>query len=154
MHANSHRAGDLQVLAKQSLDGFRDKRRGAAIANRARDGCVLADRSTKAEVESVGELAFVLDLLAFHADVGDPMLTASVGAACDVEAKLLVELRQALLKLVDKPAGEPLGFSDGQLAEFGAGAGDGAAPEVGGFDVEADLAQFARQFRRSWRWGY
>ena len=73
----------------------------------------------------------MLDLLAFDADVGDPVLSATVGAAGDVEAKLLVELRQALFKFVDKPAGEALGLRDGELAELRAGAGDGAAPEIG-----------------------
>ena len=105
-----------------------------------------ADGSAKAEVVGVGELAVVLDLLAFHADVGDPVLAAAVGASGYVEAELLVELRQALLELIDEPAGEALGLGDGQLAEFSAGAGNGAAPEVGGLDLEADLAQFARQF--------
>jgi hypothetical protein len=45
---------------------------------------VLAHRSAEAEVVGVGELAFVLDLLAFDADVGDPVLAAAVGAAGDV----------------------------------------------------------------------
>jgi hypothetical protein len=107
--------------------------------------CVLADRSAEAEVVGVGELALVLDLLAFDADVGDPVLAAAIGAAGDVQLELLVELRQALFELVDEPAREALGLSDGQLAELRAGAGDGAAPEGRAFDVEADLAQFARQ---------
>ena len=141
-----------EVVAQQALDGFRHQRRGAAIADRARDGSVLADRSAEAEVEGVGELALVLDLLAFDADVGDPVLAAAIGAAGDVQAELLVELRQALFEFVDEPAGEALGLSDGQLAELGAGAGDGAAPEGGALDVEADLAEFARQFAGLVRW--
>ena len=87
-----------QVLAQQALDGFGHQRRGAAIADRARDGCVLADRSAEAEVVSVGQLALVLDLLAFDADVGDPVLAAAVGAAGDVQPELLVELRAAALR--------------------------------------------------------
>ena len=118
-------------MAQQALDGFGHERRGAAIADRARDGGVLADRSAEAEVVGVGQLALVLDLLAFEADVGDPVLAAAVGAAGDVELELLVELGQALFELVDEPAGEALGLGDGELAELGAGAGDGAAPEVG-----------------------
>ena len=71
----------------------------------------------------------MLDLFAFDADVGDPMLAAAVGAAGYVELELLVESRQALFQLFDKPAREALGLGDGELAEFGAGAGDRAAPE-------------------------
>ncbi len=133
------------VVAQQALDGLRNERRGAAIADRARDGCVLTDRSAEAEVIGVGELAFMLDFLSFHADVGDPVLTASVGATCDVKAKLLIELRQALFKLVDQPAGKALGFGDGELAEFGARAGNRAAPEGRTLDLQTKLAEFARR---------
>ncbi len=119
---------------------------GQRIANGARDCGMLADGSAEAEVVGVSELAVVFDLLAFEADVGDPVLAATVGAAGDVKAELLIELGQALLELVDEPAGEAFGFGDGELAEFGAGAGDGAAPERGAVDVEADLAEFAGQF--------
>jgi hypothetical protein len=126
-------------LAQQALDCFGDERRGAAIADGARDSGVLAYGSAEAEVVGVGELAFVLDLLAFDADVGNPVLAAAVGAAGYVELELLVESGQALFKFVDDPAGEAFGLSDGQLAELGAGAGDGAAPEGRAFDVETDL---------------
>src|SRR5580698_7039332 len=126
-----------KVFAEQALDGFGDERCGASIADGARNGGVLADGSAEAEVISVGELAFVLDLFAFYADVGDPVLAAAVGAAGDVELELLVEAGEALLELVDEPAGEAFGFSDGELAEFGAGAGDGAAPEVRTLDLQA-----------------
>ena len=108
---------------------------------------MLADRSAEAEVVGVGQLAFVLDLLAFDADVGDPVLAAAVGAAGDVEPELLIELRNALFEFVDEPAGEAFGLGDGELAEFGAGAGDGAAPERRALDVETDLAKFAHKFR-------
>src|SRR5579863_7452975 len=93
------------VLAEQALDSFGNERRGAAIADWTRNGSMLADRSAKAEIVGVGELAF-------HANVGDPMLATAVGAAGDVKAKLLIELRQALFKLVDKPAREAFGFGD------------------------------------------
>jgi len=74
-----------QVLAQQALNGVGNERGGAAVANGAGDGSVLADRSTEAEIEGVGELALVLDLFALDADVCDPMLAATVGAAGDVE---------------------------------------------------------------------
>ena len=87
-----------QVVAQQALDGLGNQRRGAAIADRARDGGVLADRAAEAEVVGVGELALVLDLFAFEADVGDPVLAAAVGAAGDVELELLIELRAGALR--------------------------------------------------------
>jgi hypothetical protein len=51
-------------------------------------------------------------------------------------------VRQALLQLVDEPAQEAFGFGDGELAEFGSGAGDAAAPELRTFNVETDLLEF------------
>src|SRR5579863_1301381 len=107
---------------------------------------MLADRSAEAEVVRVGQFAFVLDLLALDADVGNPVLPAAVGAAGYVQAQLLVELGKALFHLFDEPAREAFGLGDGQLAELGAGAGHRAAPEHGTFDVEPDLAEFAGQF--------
>ena len=90
---------------------------------------MLADRSAQTEVIGVGELALVLDLLALDADVGDPVLSAAVGAAGDVQPELLIEFGQPLFKLIDEPARKALGLGDGQLAEFRARAGDSAAPE-------------------------
>ena len=66
------------------------------------------------------------------------MLAAGVGAAGDVEADLLVEAGEAVFELGDEPLVEGLGLGDGELAELGAGAGDGAAPEGGDVDVEAE----------------
>ena len=57
----------------------------AAIADGTSDGGVCADGAAETEVVGVGELAVVLDLLAFDADVGDPVLAATVGAPGDVE---------------------------------------------------------------------
>src|ERR1700691_5093187 len=67
-----------QILAQQPFNGFGDKRRGASIAHSARDGSVLSDRSAEAKVVSVGKFALVLDLLAFDANVGNPVLAAAV----------------------------------------------------------------------------
>src|SRR5271169_4959148 len=83
-----------EIFAQQAFDGFGDQRRGAARADGARYGGVLADGSAEAEVVGVNELAFVLDLLAFNADVGDPVLAAAVGAAGYVELELLVKAGQ------------------------------------------------------------
>ena len=102
---------------------------------------VLADGAADAEVEGVDHLAVLLDLLAFEADVGDPVLAAGVGAAGDVEADLLVEAGETLFELGDEPLVEGLGLGDGELAELGAGAGDGSAPEGGDVDVEAECVE-------------
>ena len=138
-----------QVFAEQPLDCFRDKRGWATVADGARDGGMLAHRSTEAEVVSIGQFAFVLDFLAFHADVCDPVLAASIGASGHMEAELLIELRKTLFHFVDEPAREALGFSDGQFAELSAGAGDSSAKEEGAFDLKADLSEFANQFAQS-----
>ena len=69
------------------------------------------------------------DLLAFNADVGDPVLPATVGASGDVQLQVLIEAGQALFQFFDQPAREALRFGDRQLAEFRAAAGDGAARE-------------------------
>src|SRR5208337_449194 len=135
-----------EVIAQQAFNGFGHQRRRATVAHRPRDARMLAHGSAETEVVSVGQFALMLDLLALEADVGDPVLAAAVGAAGNVELELLIELRQPLLELVDQPAREALGFGNRQLAKFSAGAGDGAAPEGWGFNVQADLAQFARQF--------
>ena len=142
-----------QVLAQQALDRFGDKRCGAAVSNGARDGRVLADCSAETEVVSVGQLALELDFLAFHADVGNPMLSAAIGAAGDMELELLVKLRQALFKFIDEPAREAFCLSDCELAELRACAGDCAAPEWGALYLEADLGQFLHQLQRFCCWG-
>ena len=118
-----------QVLAKQASHGFGNLGGWRAVADRARDAGVLADRSAKAEVISIDKLPLMLDFFAFDPNVGDPVLAAAVGAPGDVQTKLLVELRNALLEFVNEPASEALGFGDGQLAEFGSGAGHSAAPK-------------------------
>ena len=43
--------------------------------------------------------------------------------------------------LADEPLVEALGLGDGELAELGAGAGDGAAPEGRDVDLEAERVE-------------
>ena len=93
-----------QIIPQQPLDRLGHQRRRAAIAHRPRNAGMFAHRSAQAEVERVGQLAFVLDLLAFEANVGDPVLAAAVRAACDVQLQLLIELRQPLFELIHQPA--------------------------------------------------
>ncbi len=127
-----------EVAVEETGDGFGAVLGGGAEADLARDVGVLAYGSADAEVEGVDHLAILLNLFAFEADVCDPALAAGVGAAGDVEADLLVEGWEAFLELGDEPLVEGLGLGDGELAELGAGAGDGSAPEGGGIDVQAE----------------
>ena len=106
---------------------------------------MLAYGSAQAEVVRVGQLAFVLDLLAFHADVGDPVLAAAIRAAGHIQPELLIELRQPLFQFVHQPARKALGLGDGQLAEFRARAGHRAAPERSSLRPAGRSAQFAVQ---------
>ena len=46
----------IKVFAQQALDGLRNKRRGASIADGASDAGVLADGSTEAKVVSIGRV--------------------------------------------------------------------------------------------------
>src|ERR1035437_5491603 len=128
-----------KVVAQQALDSFRYQRRGAAIAHRARNCGVHAYCSTEAEVISVGEFALVLDLLAFDANICDPMLAATVRATRYVKPKLLIKLRQPLFESVDQPARETFCFGDGQLAELSACASHGTTPERRAIHVATDL---------------
>ena len=70
-----------------------------------------------------------LDFLSFKADIGNPVLAAGVGATGDVEFEMLIERGEAVFEFLDDPTREALGFGDRELAEFGSGAGNGAAPE-------------------------
>ena len=118
-----------EIGFEQTFDGLRDIFRGAAIADLPRNAGVLANGAAYAEVVGIDEIRALLDFFAFEADVGDPVLAASVGAAGDVQFERLIEFRDALFEFFDEPAREGFGLSDGEFAEFGAGASDGAAPE-------------------------
>ena len=84
----------------------------------------------------------LLDFFALEADIGNPVLAAGIRAAGNIYFERLIEFGDALFEFFDEPAGEGFCFSDGEFAEFGAGAGDGAAPEGRGFDVEAGCVEF------------
>src|ERR1700678_2823332 len=135
-----------QILAQQPLDRFRDQRRRAPIADGAGNGGVLTDCAPQTEVIGVDEPAFVLDLFPLDADVGHPMLTASVGAAGHIELELLIESRQALFELVDNPAREALGLGNRKFAKLCSGAGNRAAPKRRALYFEADRSELAYQF--------
>src|SRR5271165_233216 len=92
-----------EVLAQQAFNCLWDQRRRAAIAYSASDRGVLANCSAEAEIVSINQLAFEFDFLAFDADVGNPVLAASVGAAGHIELELLVEARKTLFEFIDDP---------------------------------------------------
>src|ERR1700691_2403994 len=81
-----------QVFAQQPLDGIGNQRCGRAEADGPRGGGVFADGAANEKVVRVRQLAVVFDLLAFEADVGDPMLAAAVRASSHVQAQLLIEV--------------------------------------------------------------
>src|SRR5277367_1348490 len=78
-------------LVEKTLDRAGHIRGGAAVTYRPGDSGEFAYASAHAEIVGVDHLAFDLDFLAFQADIGDPVLTATVGAAGDVDAELLLE---------------------------------------------------------------
>ena len=134
----------LVEMLEQARDGIGNFSGHAAIADGAGDGSELSNAAANAEVVSVNHQAVVLDFLALDADVGDPMLSAGIGAAGDVEAKIFLIVGEPLFELLGEPAREGLGFGQSELAEFRAGAGDGAAGEGGGrIDGKAGGVEFA-----------
>jgi len=132
---------DGEIAIEETLDSVGDFSGSDAIAERARGTGIFTDGAAYAEEEGVDQLAVFLDFFAFESDVGDPVLAAGVGATGDVEADLLVEAGEAVFQLVDEPLVEALCFGDGELAELGAGAGDGAAPEGGDVNLEAESVE-------------
>src|SRR5665213_2116905 len=130
-----------EVGLKQALDSIGNVFGSGTVAQRARSAGVFADGSADAEVEGVYELAILLDLLAFKSNIGYPVLAATVGAAGNVQLDLLVEAGETVFHLADQPLRKAFGFGNGELAELGAGAGDGAAPEGRDVDLEAERVQ-------------
>src|SRR6266478_8119010 len=105
-------------FAQQALDGVRHIRSCATISNRPRNGRELTNASANAEVVGIDHASILLDLLAFNADVRDPVLPAAIRAAGDVQLELFLKSRQALIEFLCKPAGKALRFSERQLAKF------------------------------------
>ena len=131
-------------LLEEAGDGVGHFARSAAIADGASDGGDMADATAYAEIIGVYHVAVVLDLFAFDADIGDPVLAAGIGAAGDMEAEIFLIVRKALFELLGEPAGEGFRFGEREFAELGAGAGHGATGEGGdGIDREAGGVEFA-----------
>src|SRR5580704_540236 len=129
-------------VGEQARDGVGDFFGGAAVANGAGDGGELAYAAAYAEIVGVDHFAFVLDFLAFDADVGDPVLATGVGAAGDVELDVFLVAGEAVFELLGEPTGVGFGFGESEFAEFGARASDGAAHEGVGLDGEAVGGEF------------
>ena len=117
------------ISSQQPLEGVRNLTRWAAVAHWPCRCLVESDCATQAEVVSIHQAAFVLDLLALNAYVRDPVLAAAVWASGDMQLQVLIETGQAFIEFFHQPASETLCFGDGELAKFGAAAGDRAAPE-------------------------
>ena len=129
--------------AEEAGDGVGNFFGAATIADGTGNGSKLANGSANAEIIGVDELAIHFDFLAFDADVGDPVLAATVGAAGDVELDVVAEVGETVVEFRGEPAGEGLGFGESELAEFGAGASDGAANEGRAFDGQAAIDECA-----------
>src|SRR6267378_6805087 len=130
-------------FAQQPLDGVRHFGRRAPITYRPRNRRKLPHAAPNAEVIRVHHPSIDLQLLAFDADVRDPMLPATIRASSDVQLELLLEPRQALIELFRKPAREALCFCQRQLAKFRTGAGNGAARKRRGAHRQAHRGQLA-----------
>ncbi|MNC68932.1 hypothetical protein D3C75_1195760 [compost metagenome] len=66
-----------------------------------------------------------------QADIGNLLLPAGIGTADEMNAQLLIKL-DMLIQICSNTDSTLLGLHESQIAEFVAGAGDGAADEVFG----------------------
>src|SRR5882757_6996785 len=99
-------------MRQEALDGVGDFGGGTAVADGTGYGGELADAAAYAEIIGVDHFAFVLDFLAFDADIGDPVLAAGVGAAGDVQLDVFLVAGETLFELLGEPAGIRLGFGE------------------------------------------
>ena len=86
-----------------------------------------AERAAHAKVVSVDQTAVNFLLFAIDANVGNPVLSATVGASGDVQFQVLIEARQTIFQFFDQPTSKALRLGDRELAEFRSAAGDSAA---------------------------
>jgi len=97
-------------LLEETLDRVGDIGGGAAVAYRPGDRGEFAYASADAEIVGIDHFAVELDFFALEADVGDPVLAATVGAAGDVDAELLLEAGNAIIQLSREPTGKAFSF--------------------------------------------
>jgi len=122
---------------EKSRDGVGNFIGAAPKANGTRDGSDVANTAANAEIVGFDQFAIDLDFLALDADVGDPVLAATIGAAGDVQFELMLEIGMSMFESFGEPAGEALGFGESEFAKFRAGAGYGTANESGTRDGES-----------------
>src|SRR5713101_3645818 len=134
-----------EILPEQSLDRFRNLSRKAAISNGPRGRLMQAERSAQAEVIGIDETPVDFHLLAINANVGNPVLSATVRASGNVQLQVLIKARQTLFQFFHQPAGEALGLGDRQLAEFRAAARDSASTEGRPANSQAKRVQLLGQ---------
>src|SRR5579872_4806889 len=146
------RLATLVESGKQALDSVRNLGSGAAISNRPSDRGELTDTSANAEVVGVDHAAIHFDFFALDADIGDPMLSTTVGAAGDIEPQMFLEIGEALFELLRKPTGEALGFGQRELAKFRTRAGHGSTREDRGLHREGSNTKFVRHRGRVALW--
>src|SRR5208337_214328 len=115
-----------EILPKQSFNRIRNLRRRAAISDGPRGRRMQTECSAKAEVIGIDETSLDFHFLAINANVGNPVLSATVRASRNVQLQVLIETRQTLFQFFYQPAGKALRLRDRQLAELRSGAGDRA----------------------------
>src|SRR6266851_7838916 len=134
-----------EILLKQSLDRIRNFSRRAAISHGPRGRLMQTERSTDAEVIGIDDTAVDFHLLAINANIGNPVLSATVRASGNVQLQVLIKARQTLFEFFHQPAGKALRLRDRQLAELRAAARDGAAPERRAANPQSNRVQFLGQ---------
>src|SRR5713226_4218589 len=134
-----------EILLKQSLNRIRNLSRKAAITHWPRGRLMQTKRSADAEVIGIDDTAVDFHLLAINANVGNPVLSATVRASSNVQLQVLIEAWQTLFQFLHQPAGKALRLRDRQLAELRAAARDAAAPERRAADPQSDRIQFLGQ---------
>jgi hypothetical protein len=122
---------------QKAWDGVGNFIGAAPETNGTRYGSDVADAATNAEIVGIDKFAIDLDFLAFDANVGDPVLTATIGAAGDMQLELMLKVGIAFFESFGDPPSEVLGFRESELAKFGTGAGHRAANESGTCDRES-----------------
>src|ERR1700733_5780845 len=87
-----------RISAKQALNRVRHFAGEAAIAHRACNRLMQPNRTTKTEVVRILHAVADLQLFAFDSNVGDPVLSATVGAAGDVQFQVLLEAGKTIFE--------------------------------------------------------
>src|SRR5258708_408470 len=134
-----------EIVPEQSLDRLRNLSRKAAISHRPRRRLMQTERSAQAEVIGINETSVHFHLLAINANVGNPVLSATVRASRNVQRQVLIKAGQTLFQFLDQPAGEALRLRDRQLAELRAAASDGASKEGRPANPQSDRVQLFGQ---------